>query len=398
MQPRIKQSQLILYMLIFVAAPSLTYLIGTWIDHALGLPMFPVFPLNIFLGASVMILGLNLGIKATRQLYHAGLGLPWGEAAREVETQRLVVDGIYAYSRNPMVLGYSLLPVGMGLMFRSIGMTISITPIVLLLNYFIVKTREEPRLIERFGDQYNDYKSKTPFLFPNIGKLLQGYLIPYIRAHRDQLTYVALAELSLIVTSLYVFNDNSPVVFSGHSYIARILFGVICFLGIIAGVAPKWCTFASKGERRGSDGVAGHHPDCGHFPGHTIGLGERVYCAGCSGLVIGACLALLGLFSGFYPLDLVVGFWFGVLLVGLGLAQHFIDLGSGWLHFWLNLFFVLGAWFMFMAIQLMSLGFFVSAYFLVVTVFWIYARIRASQWIHVMVCSGCGVKCRLCFE
>ena len=132
MEPRIKQSQLAVYLLIFAAAPSLTFIIGKWLDQTLGFSKYPPFPSNLFLGIAVMILGLNLGIKSTRQLYHAGLGLPWGEAAHEVETQRLVVDGIYAYSRNPMVLGYSLLPVAMGLMFRSIGMMISLTPAVLV--------------------------------------------------------------------------------------------------------------------------------------------------------------------------------------------------------------------------------------------------------------------------
>ena len=398
MEPRIKKSQLTLYLLIFVAAPTLTFIIGSWLDQWLGFSLFPPFPSNIFLGMSVMILGLNLGIKSTRQLYHAGLGLPWGEAAREVETQRLVVDGIYAYSRNPMVLGYSLLPVGMGLMFRSIGMMLSLTPVVLLLNYFIVKTREEPRLLERFGDEYISYKANTPFLFPNWDNLVNDFLVPYARNHRDQLTYVFLAELSLLVTSLVVFQDLPAVNFPLQTTVSRLVFGAICVLGIIAGIAPNWCTLTSRSERRGNDGVAGHHPDCGHFPGHTVKIGTNVYCAGCSGLVIGAVFSLIGLVSGDYPFDTYVGFWFGALLVGLGLAQHFIDLGSGWLHFWLNLWFVVGAWLMFAAIQLMNHSFLVSAYFLCVTVFWIYARIRASQWTHVAVCAGCDEKCVHCFE
>ena len=304
MEPRIKQSQLVLYLLIFVAAPTLTFIIGSWLDQWLGLSPFPNFPLNIFLGMAVMILGLNLGIKSTRQLYHAGLGLPWGEAAREVETQRLVVTGIYAYSRNPMVLGYSLLPLSMGLMFRSIGMMLSLTPAVILVNYFIVKTREEPRLEERFGQEYLDYKIGTPFLFPNWGSLLQDFLVPYVKDHRDQLTYILLAELSLLVTSIFVFQDLPPVNIPSQNTIARLIFGAICVLGIIAGITPRWCTFASKSERRGNDGVAGHHPDCGHFPGHTVKLGERVFCAGCSGLVLGAVTALIGLFMGGYPLDI----------------------------------------------------------------------------------------------
>jgi len=87
-----------------------------------------------------------------------------------------------------------------------------------------------------------------------------------------------------------------------------------------------------------------------------------------------------------------------VLLVGLGLAQHFIDLGSGWVHLLLNIMFVVGDWFIFEAIQQMKLSFLVSAYFLAVTVFWIFTRIRASQWTHVGVCTGCDEVCVLRFE
>lgn len=397
MQPRIEPSQLIVYIFIFVAAPTLTFFIGSWLDTYLGFPLSPPFPLNIFTGMGVMIIGLNLGIKSTRQLYHAGFGLPWGEAVHSVETQRLVVNGIYRYSRNPMVLGYSLLPMGMGLMFQSIGMAFSITPMVLALNYLIVKTREEPRLAERFGDEYHAYKEKTPFLFPKSSLLIRDYLFPYVSSHREQLGYVLLAETSLLVTSLLVFQDMPEIGTTFFSSIADLVFIFICFVGIVAGLFPGYCSFTSKTDRYNGESVEGHHPNCALFSGHVVAVNGRRYCAGCSGLVIGALLALLGLLTGFYPLNTLIGFWFGVLLVGLGLAQHFIDLGSGWIHLWLNIGFVIGDWLMFEAIQLLNFSFLVSIYFLAVTIFWIYARIRASQWTHVSVCRDCDVDCLMRF-
>ena len=213
---------------------------------------------------------------------------------------------------------------------------------------------------------------------------------------RSQLTYIALTEISLLIAALIVSQRPQGWMFPQQELVSNAAFSIICLLGIIAGIAPKWCSFASGSERRGTDGVAGHHPDCGRFPGHTVRLGDRVFCAGCSGLVIGAVLALLGLFSGINPLG-PAGFWVGVLLVGLGLAQHLIDLGSGWVHLVLNISLVVGDWFMFEAIQSMDLGFLVSVYFLAVTVFWIFARIRASQWVHVGVCMDCSEPCKLRF-
>ena len=215
---------------------------------------------------------------------------------------------------------------------------------------------------------------------------------------KEQLKYIILAETSLLITALIVYKRPNGWMLPQQELISNAVFTAICVLGVIAGVAPKWCSFASGSERRGADGVSGHHPDCGRFTGHTVRLGGRGFCAGCSGLVIGAAFSLLGLYSGYYPLNMGTGFWVGVLMVGLGLAQHHIDLGIGWIHLMLNVMFVMGDWLMYEAIQMMNLGFLVSAYFLAVTIFWIFSRIRASQWTHVGVCSGCTEVCSIRFE
>jgi protein-S-isoprenylcysteine O-methyltransferase Ste14 len=155
-------------------APILTYIIGGWIDIALSLPRFPPFPINLLVGFGVFFSGLAIGSKSTRRLYREGLGLPWGEAVRETRTSKLVTTGLYAYTRNPMVLGYSMLPCGMGIMFRSPGMAVPITAIVLLVNVILVKTKEEPGHEERFGEEYRAYRRRTPFLIPRTDSLLKA--------------------------------------------------------------------------------------------------------------------------------------------------------------------------------------------------------------------------------
>jgi protein-S-isoprenylcysteine O-methyltransferase Ste14 len=164
--PPINRRHLSIYLLIFVVIPLITYILGKFVDGALELPAFPPFPWNMLLGSVIFVLGLSIGIKSTRLLYRLGEGLPWGEAHEDSRTRKLVTRGLYTYTRNPMILGYSLLPCGMGIMFRSIGMTTSITTIVLVINVVIVKIKEEPNLEKRFGETYQDYKRKTPFLIP----------------------------------------------------------------------------------------------------------------------------------------------------------------------------------------------------------------------------------------
>lgn len=115
-------------------------------------------------------------------------------------------------------------------------------------------------------------------------------------------------------------------------------------------------------------------------------------------MVIGAVASLIGLWLGPLGLSVEAAFWGGVILVGLGLVQHFIDLGNEWVHLSLNTLFVVGAWLMFESIQALGLGVQVQVYFLSMTVFWIWARIRASQWTHVGVCSRCDQACVHIFE
>lgn len=215
-------------------------------------------------------------------------------------------------------------------------------------------------------------------------------LVSYIRKHKDKLFYVLLAELSLIVITLIILTTE-PV--SVSYSLPSIIFALICGFGVIAGVSPSTFSF-SKAERVDGAGVSGHHPDCGFFKGHTVYLFGSKRCAGCTGLVIGALASLAGIFL-LSPSQLIgdIMFWVGVIFVGLGLAQHFIDFGSGWVHLTLNIFLVLGSWVMFDYISSLRLGFNVQAYFLLVTVFWIWVRIRLSQYTHVGVCAGCTERC-----
>ena len=132
-------------------------------------------PRDVFFGVGIMLLGAAIGIRATRKLRDAGGGLPWGAFDNGAKTKALVTNGIYAYTRNPIVLGYMLLPLGMGLLFRSLGMTILIPTLVLVIMVIRIKKWEEPDLERRFGEKYLEYKHKTPFLFPRVRPALVSF-------------------------------------------------------------------------------------------------------------------------------------------------------------------------------------------------------------------------------
>ena len=115
--------------------------------------------LNQVFGPALTIGGFALVGWSVRVQYVLGEGTP----APKVATQRLVTQGPYAYSRNPMTLGALLLYLGIGFWIGS-GVVVLLTLIVfsaLLTFIYIHETRE---LSDRFGDEYLDYKKQTPFL------------------------------------------------------------------------------------------------------------------------------------------------------------------------------------------------------------------------------------------
>jgi len=165
--PPISWKQLCSYLLIFLIVPIATFVVGRQLDSQLGLPPFPPFPLNFLFGFSVFFGGLALGITSTRLLYRVGGGLPWGELDSKAQSAILVTSGVYAFSRNPMTLGYSALPCGMGLMFHSLSMTLVVPTVVLTIMVIWLKVWEEPNLDKRFGAPYRAYQKRTPFLIPH---------------------------------------------------------------------------------------------------------------------------------------------------------------------------------------------------------------------------------------
>jgi protein-S-isoprenylcysteine O-methyltransferase Ste14 len=393
----VKGRQLASYIMIFVVMPIITYVAGRRVDAVLGLQRYPPFPWNLYVGVAVFMFGLGLGLRSTRLLYSRGGGLPWGEADEDAKTSRLVTSGVYAYTRNPMVLGYSLLPLAMGILLQSPGMALSITPLVLLLNVAIVKLREEPDLEKRFGDEYCRYREGTSFLVPDPGKLYRGFIRHGPVGRGTQILYVSLGLLLLVFFGLLAFNPGVPrIAFGSQNLVTGGLFIVICAAGLVAAVAPWRLRGVGHGAKR-SPGVVGHHPDCPRFSGHVLRVFGRALCAGCTGLALGAVSAIIGgflcFFGGFSVGDPIIVFYTGALLVALGLVQHFIDMGSPLFHLALNVALVFGAFMSAASLREIDASFFVEAYLLASILFWVAARVRVSQEEHVRVCSRCPEPC-----
>ena len=117
--------------------------------------------LNQAIGPLLTVGGLSLVVWSVYIQYTLGKGTP----APKVATLRLVTQGPYAYTRNPMTLGALLMYLGIGGWMGS-GVVIALTLLVFssLLAYIYI--HETGELAERFGPEYLEYRKRTPFLLP----------------------------------------------------------------------------------------------------------------------------------------------------------------------------------------------------------------------------------------
>lgn len=411
---------LALYLLIFLITPIITYILGKWFDTYLQLPQTPPFPYNFLIGFTIFFSGLTIGIRASRQLLTQGQGLPWGELSHDAQSTHLVTNGFYAYCRNPVTLGYTLLPCGMGLMFQSLGMSIVIPLIVLCINVVWLKGWEEPRLAQRFGSTYQQYRQKTPFLLPRLS--LSSHLTELQNLIRGQtssssrLNYILYAGFSLLGVMLLIllaYSSSLPSITIPYQHLIIILgFDLICIGGIIASLYPSLCShliFQQTLHQSTTTPVHqlpqyapsyprhGHHPDCENYASHVLSLHNKRYCAGCLGLMIGAIVGIGGSIPLLFGLSLSqpdILLWTGAGFIVLGILQHQLSFNNNWIHFLLNIVFVLGPLLQLHALFTLNPSLTIELYLLTLIIFWIITRITLSQIEHARICQTCTKPCK----
>jgi protein-S-isoprenylcysteine O-methyltransferase Ste14 len=134
------------------------------VDRLLSLTAVIPEPFHIILSLPVFLLALFLiGWSGLNFIRVKGTPVPFNPPPQ------LVTTGLYAYSRNPMVTGIFFLLFGFGVLFGSVSLLIVFTPLFILINYWELKRIEEPELEKRLGEEYIEYRKRTPMFFPGLG-------------------------------------------------------------------------------------------------------------------------------------------------------------------------------------------------------------------------------------
>ena len=135
-------------------------------DRLLKFPEILGSPLNLIISLPLLCFGLfMIGWSVFNFVKMKGTPVPFNPPPVLVNT------GPYAVTRNPMLTGVFFLLFGLGALVGSLSLICIFTPLFILLMAYELKMVEEPELAKRLGEDYIDYKAKTPMFVPGLKAL-----------------------------------------------------------------------------------------------------------------------------------------------------------------------------------------------------------------------------------
>ena len=152
-------------LLIFGAFTTLFVLAALLVDRLLNLP--GLVPEGARLPVTIPLIAVGVALTAWSAFHFLrikGTPVPFNPPPTVVKT------GPYRYSRNPMVVGVFLLLFGIGFAINSVSLVCLFTPLYVLINVWELSKIEEPELARRLGEEYIEYRRRTPMFLPGPGR------------------------------------------------------------------------------------------------------------------------------------------------------------------------------------------------------------------------------------
>lgn len=139
-----------------------------WLMHTLGIGSlhseFPGVP-----RVGWMIAGIILVVASAP--FFVGAIRTLGRETSAGFGSSLVSRSVYGYTRNPMYFGLHVTVIGIGLILNSMGVVVA--GVFAVIVGIITAKREEPKLLEQYGEPYRAYRRNTPFYVPDYFRLLR---------------------------------------------------------------------------------------------------------------------------------------------------------------------------------------------------------------------------------
>jgi len=109
--------------------------------------------ISMILGYTLLFIGIGLFFQGWRQVYQARL------------QHKLVTDGLYALARHPQYTGLFIALFGEGIVHWPTLFSVGLFPIIVFI-YYRLALREERKVIAEFGAEYVNYKKRVPMFIP----------------------------------------------------------------------------------------------------------------------------------------------------------------------------------------------------------------------------------------
>jgi protein-S-isoprenylcysteine O-methyltransferase Ste14 len=139
-------------------SPQARFTVPIFQELLVSLPVLntsiPLLHLIIFI--PFFAVGAWLGIKGVTETTL--------KVAETHRSERIVTTGVYSIVRHPQYLGGLLAHIGFSFLLSGWYCLLA-TPLVVAVVY-LISWKEETELTSEFGQEYLDYKTKTPMLFP----------------------------------------------------------------------------------------------------------------------------------------------------------------------------------------------------------------------------------------
>ena len=118
---------------------------------------------RVLIGLAPIAAGLTLAYRTISLFARVGEGTlaPWDPP------RKLVVEGPYRRWRHPMISGVALILTGEAIALWTAPMAIWLAAFVAV-NAVYLPLVEEPRLVRRFGSDYEEYRDRVPRFLPRL--------------------------------------------------------------------------------------------------------------------------------------------------------------------------------------------------------------------------------------
>ena len=227
----------------------------------------------------------------------------------------------------------------------------------------------------------------------------------------------SLTLLFLIVVSFFglmlavVFVVNPPEAQDDYA-LRKLVVGsalaVVCVLGIFAVLYPASCAGIAglKGRDKAVHSfhkvrvkvLRGHHATCAPYFTHVIKIGNRVFCASCSGLFVGAVIVLvcIGLFF-FLGLKIGEAAFVPVLVGVVGVATALlypvvpVKFQNGFTRFFVGVLLAVGSFLIVAGVEEAAKSISINLFFVALSVLWLATKMSLSQWEHRRICARCSL-------